>query len=78
MIALNQLVPQAVDFLTLPVEDVAEVLIVHLNSYPDGGNEVAQMGRVNQQGFFNAIERQHVYSDFTTLLGEFYWRRGVG
>ena len=43
---------------------MAEVLIVHLNSYPDGGNEVAQLGRVNQQGFFNVIERQRVYSDF--------------
>jgi len=62
---------------------VAEVLIVHLNSYPDGGNEVAQLGRVNQQGFFNVIERQRVYSDFDdaarrVLLEAWSWLEGEG
>ena len=74
---------EAADFLTLPVEDVAEVLIVHLNSHPDGGNEVAQMGRVNQQGFFNVIEWQRVYSDFDdaarrVLLEAWSWLESEG
>src|SRR5437762_5174543 len=63
-ISLPSLVPNAADFLTLPVEDVAEVLLVHLNSYPDGGNEVAQQGKINQNGFFGTLHRQRPYPDY--------------
>jgi len=83
MIPLPNLVPKAIDFLTLPVEDVAEILIGHWNSYPDGGNEVAQLGRVNQQGFFNLIERQHVFADYNdavrhVLLEAWSWLESEG
>jgi len=35
------------------MEDVSGVLLLCLNSYPDGGNSVAQLGRISQHGFFD-------------------------
>lgn len=83
MIPLNQLVPKAADFLSLPVEEVAEVLFVHLNSYPDGGSEVAQLRGVHPQGFFNMFERQSVYADYNddvrrVLLEAWSWLETEG
>ena len=80
---LPTIVPKALDFLTLSVEDIAGVLMVHLNSYPDGGNEVAQLGKVYKQGFFNMLHRQKPYPDYNdqverVLLEAWSWLETEG
>lgn len=50
VIALSSLVPNVEDLLALPFEDVAPALLVHLNSYPDGGVlPIAKASRSTQQ-----------------------------
>ena len=69
MIPPNNLVSKAADFLTLPVEEIAEVLLVHLNSFPEGGgSEVSQFRKAHPQGFFNSLERQNLCSDYNNAV----------
>jgi uncharacterized protein (TIGR02391 family) len=51
LVRLSSLVPNANDLLTLDVEELAGVLLTHLNSY--GGE---QGGGINQYNFFNALD----------------------
>ena len=50
---LSSLIPDQNDFLTMAVEEVGGMLLLHLNSYPDGGNVVAHLGKISQHGFFD-------------------------
>lgn len=51
--SLSSLIPDESHFHTLPLEDIAGALLMHLNSLPDGGNVVAQFGKINQHNFFD-------------------------
>jgi hypothetical protein len=54
--SLSSLVPNAADLLALEVEELAGVLLTHLNSYegqPD--SSIYQRGDINRHNFFNAL-----------------------
>jgi uncharacterized protein (TIGR02391 family) len=52
---LSSFVPDAADILSLEVEELAGVLLMHLNSYEGMyGNSVYQNGLISQTNFFNA------------------------
>jgi hypothetical protein len=80
VIPLSSLVPDQNDFLTLPIEEVARVLLFHLNSYPDGGNAVAQFGKINQHGFFDDSLTPSPYPDRIrrVLLEAWNWLESEG
>jgi uncharacterized protein (TIGR02391 family) len=63
-ISLSSLVPDADHLLALEVEEVAGVLLVHLNSYGDGAGSggIVQSGKVNQYNFFNDLNNNPPYS----------------
>jgi hypothetical protein len=53
--SLSSLVPNAVDLLSLEVEELAGVLLIHINSSADGpGNTINQHG-ISSLNFFNAL-----------------------
>jgi uncharacterized protein (TIGR02391 family) len=53
--SLSSLVPNATDLLALEVEELAGVLLMHLNSYEGvHGNSVYQNGQISQSNFLNA------------------------
>jgi uncharacterized protein (TIGR02391 family) len=53
--SLSSLVPNAADLLALEVEELAGVLLMHLNSYEGvHGNSVYQNGQICQSNFLNA------------------------
>jgi uncharacterized protein (TIGR02391 family) len=60
---LSLLVPNAGDLLALEAEEVAGVLLTHLNSYDanDTGDGSVQHGRINQYNFFNALDHRPEY-----------------
>jgi hypothetical protein len=61
---LPSLVPNVEDLLALDVEEVAEVLLVHLIS-SEGASQttgVVQLGRVNRYNFFSTLHHQSGYS----------------
>jgi len=61
-IRLSSLISSADDLLALEVEELAGILLVHLNSYGDGGgNSVAQWGKINQHNFFNELDHLPEY-----------------
>jgi hypothetical protein len=50
--SLSSLVPNAADLLDLEVEELAGVLLTHLNSYEGvSGNSVYQNGRIGHKNF---------------------------
>lgn len=54
--SLSSLVPNASDLLALDVEELAGVLLVHLNSYEGlSGNSVYQHGIISEHNFFNSL-----------------------
>ena len=54
--SLSFLVPNAADILALEVEELAGVLLMHLNSYEGvSGNSVYQHGGISQHNFFNSL-----------------------
>ena len=54
--SLSSLVPNAADILALEVEELAGVLLMHLNSYEGvSGNSVYQHGGISQRNFFNSM-----------------------
>ena len=54
--SLSSLVPSATDLLALEVEELAGVLLAHLNSYEGlSGNAVYQHGRVSLRNFINSL-----------------------
>jgi uncharacterized protein (TIGR02391 family) len=54
--SLSSLVPNAVDLLALPVEELAGVLLDHLNSYEGvSGNTISQNGGISHNNFFNSL-----------------------
>jgi hypothetical protein len=62
MYPLTQLIPNTVNFFSLPVEDLAGVLLVYLNAWADAGSSaIAQHGRVSQSEFFNWLWKNSPY-----------------
>src|SRR5215470_11632968 len=63
MIRLSSLVPNAADLLALEAEEVAGVLLAHLNSYDatNTGGGAVQYGRINQYNFFLALDHNPEY-----------------
>jgi hypothetical protein len=54
--SLSSLVPSASDLLALEVEELAGVLLMHLNSYERvSGNSVYQHGSISHHNFFNSL-----------------------
>jgi len=54
--SLSSLVPNAADLLALEVEELAGVLLMHLNSYEGlSGNTVYQHGGISHHNFFNSL-----------------------
>jgi uncharacterized protein (TIGR02391 family) len=59
---ISSLVPNPEDLLALEVEELAGVLLVHLNSYGEGGgNSVAQWGKIHHYNFFNDLNHSPEY-----------------
>jgi uncharacterized protein (TIGR02391 family) len=59
---ISTLVPTADDLLRLDVEELAGVLLAHLNSYGEGGgNSVSQWGKINKRNFFNELDQHPQY-----------------
>lgn len=69
MIRLSALVPNATDLVAMEAEEVAGVLLAHLNSYDanDTGGGAVQHGRINQHNFFNML---HHYPEYPTRQEE--------
>jgi uncharacterized protein (TIGR02391 family) len=59
--SLPSLIPNADDLLLLPVEQLGGVLLLHLSSFPNGGNSIHQLGRLDQHNFFNDLQRNPPY-----------------
>ena len=60
--SLPSLVPIADDLLALDVEEIASVLLIHLNSYgSDSGSTAVQQGSISQHNFFNGLSYQPPY-----------------
>ena len=57
MVRLSQLIPNPDDLLSLEVEELAGVLLVHLNSCQPGDCIAVQYGGVSQSGFFTDDRR---------------------
>ena len=57
MIRLSSLIPDALDLLRLEVEELAGVLLVHLNSCNPGECVAVQHGAISQAGFFGDDRR---------------------
>jgi len=57
MVRLSSLVPDAADLLNLEVEELAGVLLVHLNSCKQGDCVAVQHGAISQSGFFGDDRR---------------------
>lgn len=54
--SLSSLVPNAADLLALEVEELAGVLLIHLNSYQGvSGNTVYQHGGISHHNFFSSL-----------------------
>lgn len=54
--SLSSLVPKAEDLLALEVEELAGVLLIHLNSYEGVyGNSIYQNGAISRHNFFNSL-----------------------
>ena len=82
--SLSSLVPNADDLLALEVEEVAGVLLAHLNSYSDdSGNTVVQRGQISQHNFFNNLNHHPEYpgrqAEVNQVLMEAWsWLQGEG
>ncbi len=82
--SLSSIVPNADDLLALEVEEVAGVLLSHLNSRgSDSGNSVVQRGSISQGNFFNALDHHPEYpgrqSEVNRSLMEAWsWLQGEG
>jgi hypothetical protein len=78
------MVPNADDLLALEVEEVAAVLLTHLNSYSsDSRTSVVQRGSISQHNFFNTLDHHPEYpgrqSEVNRLLMEAWsWLQGEG
>ncbi len=57
MVKLSSLIPAALDLLELEVEELAGVLLVHLNSCNPGDCVAVQNGAISQSGFFGDDRR---------------------
>ena len=87
-VPLSSLIPDAVDLLALEVEELAGVLLVHLNSLGDNsGDGVASRGRISHQNFFAALESRLGYEPEygsrqaevnLALMEEWSWLQGEG
>ena len=60
-VPISTLIPSIPDLLALPIEELAGVLLVHLNSYVYGGNAIAQNGKLNQFEFFSSLRENPPY-----------------
>jgi uncharacterized protein (TIGR02391 family) len=90
--SLSSLVPNAADLLDLSVEELAGVLLTHLNSYESGGNQaVYQMGMFSRSAFFQdqeakgsgPLRKEPEYGDrqhdvIRALMEAWAWLQGEG
>jgi uncharacterized protein (TIGR02391 family) len=61
--SLSSLVPNAVDLLALEVEELAGVLLTHLNSFEGvSGNSVYQHDSISHHNFFNGLSSNSPYT----------------
>jgi hypothetical protein len=60
---LSFFVPSAEDLLRLEIEEVAGVLLGHLNNCRPGDSDAFQRGQLHHGNFFNGMERQPPYPD---------------
>ena len=61
-IPLGLLLPNVDDLLSLEVEEVAGVLLSHLNSYDSqSGSSVVQQDRISSDNFFNTLHAHPEY-----------------
>jgi uncharacterized protein (TIGR02391 family) len=61
--SLSSLVPNAADLLALEVEEVAGVLLIHLNSFGGvSGNPVYQHDSISHHNFFNGLSPSSPYT----------------
>ncbi|HTT19766.1 MAG TPA: TIGR02391 family protein [Candidatus Sulfotelmatobacter sp.] len=82
-VSLSSLVPNPTDLLSLEVEELAGVLLVHLNSYGDGGSSVVQQGLISSHNFFNGLDHQPEYPGrqpevSRALMEAWSWLQGEG
>lgn len=82
MPSLNALIPNPDDLLSLQTEDLAGVLLVHLNS-TDPGNSAVQSDHIIQYNYFNSLERRPEYATRQTevsraLMEGWNWLEGQG
>jgi hypothetical protein len=60
--SLSSLIPNADDLLVLDVEEVAGVLLAHLNSCgQSSGNSVVQQGLISDHNLFNTLDQYPEY-----------------
>src|SRR5689334_15242739 len=78
--SLASLVPDENHFFTLPIEDVAGALLMHLNSLKDGQSSIAQHGKINQHEFFDSSMKPLPYSNLIRriLLEAWSWLESEG
>ena len=60
-VPISTLIPNLPDLIALPIEELAGVLLVHLNSYVYGGNAIAQHGKLSQSEFFKWLWKNPPY-----------------
>lgn len=78
--SLSSLIPNAGDLLELEVEEVAGVLLTHLNSY---GSDSGSQEKINQNNFFNNLNHNPEYpgrqDEINQVLMEAWsWLHGEG
>ena len=61
-VSISSLIPNAADLLAIEVEEIAGVILVHLNSCGmSSGDSVVQHGRINQDNFHDEMRRSGEY-----------------
>ncbi|MGB7723357.1 MAG: TIGR02391 family protein [Bryobacteraceae bacterium] len=61
-ILISKLVPDPIVLLSLELEELGGILLVHLNSYDAReSNAIVQLGRVSRHDFFNEIHQRPLY-----------------
>src|ERR1039458_9208194 len=60
-VSFSMLVPNLLDLLALPVEELAGVLLVYLQRLVYGGNAIAQPRKLNQHAFFEWLWKNPQY-----------------
>lgn len=82
--SLSSLIPNAADLLALPVEELAGVLLVHLNSLEGvSGNSINQNGGISHHNFFSSLKSTNEYGEkqpqvLSALMEAWAWLISAG